>query len=467
MSLALPLMLQESDVQVAMASTEFTPQSTRTPRTTSSETVTSQKPLKDLVGTVSSVGTRYSNLNELFDLCYPTKKYPRATPWAGGVLMNTAEPSMLYRGARDAFDEAYTNYGRVAHMGVLDLSYHIFTSHHGYGATIYRIRHRTAVVTGDPLCSADDFGSLMHEFFQFSSERKLLVAFMGVSEVFANYAKEHNWATILFGRERVLNPQTNMVLLQQAGKRIMTQNRRLLDPDRVDLTMRIYGLSSSVYNPKLEATLQNIYDEWREDRNSQVSGHPQAFITVFSLFSCPDMTIFVYATDSSDNVLGFAGLRSIGAVDGFHLDPCVATPEAPAGTTEPLITMTMLLLRDAGVAHLSLGFEPLSELGDISGQPNVQTSITRWGYRQIIRSLPVNGKAAYNDKFRPDEAVAGKLYIVVPGMAWPLRQSAALTHIANIKVGRLLSVKVNEMILGVPGRRRKEPQKENLKERSV
>ena len=442
------------------------PETSWTRQTDSSETVASPKPLKDLVGIASSVAAQYPLLNGLFELYYPTttKKSPKPNARTGESSSSIPEHLPLYKCASDAFDEAYTKYGLATHMGVLDPSYHIFVSQHGYGSAVYRIRHRTAVITGDPLCSADDLEPLMGEFFQFSCHRKLHVAFMGVSEVFADYAKKRGWTTILFARERVLNPQTNMVLRKQAGKRMMAQNRRLLDPHRLGLSVYTYSPSSSTFNPKLEVGLQTIYDEWRRGRNSQSSSGPQAFITVFNLFSYPDVTMFVYATDSSGTIVGFAELRSTGAVDGFHLDPCVATPDAPSGTTELLITMSMLLLREAGIGNLSLGFEPLSDLTEISGQPNLKTSVARWGYRQIISSLPIKGKTAFNDKFKPDKALEGSLYIAMPRVAWPLRQGAALMHIANIKLGRLLGVKVSELKgrLRKAERRRKEQQRANL-----
>jgi lysylphosphatidylglycerol synthetase-like protein (DUF2156 family) len=334
------------------------------------------------------------------------------------------------------FLNSYQLFSRGAHMGVLDPSYKLFTSQHGHGALVYKVKNGTAVVTGDPLCPSDQYKPLLREF---KSATRLGLAFMGVSQDFAEYATRKGWTTMHFGRERALNPLTNKVLHQQAGKRLMAQNRKLLDSKRGKLTVDLYCPSATRRNPFLETEIQHLYDTWRTERNAKFGDGAQAFVTVFDLFSRPDITLYVYARDHEGTMVGMAALRSLAAPCGFHLDPCIASPSAPSGVSDLLLIISLMLLRGAGISYMSLGYEPFPELGDIAGQPKFQASIARWGYRRVIESLPVGGKAAYFDKFRPDDDLTSNLYIVVPNGPLQLRRSTALMHVANIKLRQVVA----------------------------
>ncbi|KAH7007542.1 hypothetical protein EDB80DRAFT_458199 [Ilyonectria destructans] len=332
------------------------------------------------------------------------------------------------------FDRAYQRYGRAAHMGILDPSYKLFTSQRGYGALLYKIESHTVIVTGDPLCAPDNFGELLEELSQFRSKLGLGIAFMGMSETFAEYARECNWATLHFGRERVVNPLTNPVLLKGAGKRMISQTRQLLDQKRGGVTLYLYSPSTMHSDPLLQIELQQLYDGWRKERNCSHGANSQAFVTVYDLFSRPDVTLFLYTKDRDGCVNGLAALRCLGANNGFHLDPCVASSTAPRGITDLLVITAMKLLAKAGIDYLSLGYEPFSDLRNVSGQTGLQAWMTQSGYRRAMQSVSVHGKAAYYNKFRPDDEQCSNLYIVIPPGGLHIYQSIALMHIANLRM---------------------------------
>ena len=335
------------------------------------------------------------------------------------------------------FDRAYKQYSQASHMGLLDRGYEVFTSRQGYGSIIYKVKNRTIVVAGDPLCPPNNFESLLEEVRQFGKAHELKrIAFMGTSEVFAEYSRKQGWAMLHFGRERVMNPLTNAVLLKGAGKRIISQSRQLLDPDRGGVTVGIYAPGITGVESTREAELESIYDDWRKDRESKHATEIEAFITVYDLFSRPDITFFVYTCGSDGLANGFAMLRILGAHGGFQIDPCIASRCAPRGVTDLLVVIAMKLLRSAGITYLSLGYEPFGNLGEVSGQ-RLWAWLTREAYRSVMQSVPVSGKMAYNYKFRPDETLSTNLFIIFPDGTFHIRQSIALMHVANMKISRL------------------------------
>ncbi|KAH7129756.1 hypothetical protein B0J13DRAFT_529830 [Dactylonectria estremocensis] len=327
-------------------------------------------------------------------------------------------------------------YGQVSHMGILDRSYRLWLNRGGDGALYFMARNRVAVVGGDPLCPPERYSAVLDEFREYRRRHMLGISFLGTSEQFAKYAQERSWATLHFGEERVLNPLTSPVLFETAGRRIIQQSRRLLN--KLKVTIEVYNPAVSGTDMVLQDQLTDIYDTWRETRNRQREGRQQAFITVYDIFAMPSLMIYLYTRGPDGRPNGLAALRRLGGPGGFHIDPCIASPDAPRGVSDLLLFAAMALLHRARISYLSLGYEPRSELGDITGVSPWLQHITRRTYAATFRAIPVDGKKAYHDRFHPDLALQSRLYIVLPDGLPCLRPSAAVMHVANIRIRLLI-----------------------------
>jgi hypothetical protein len=334
-----------------------------------------------------------------------------------------------------ALESLFAKYGRVSHMGILDKSYSFFVNKARTAALYFKVHNKVAVVGGDPLCEPSQYSALLDEFAKYRREFGWKLAFMGASDVFVQYAKEKKWTTLQFGTERVLNPITNPVLLEQTGKRIVTQNKQLLNDSKGGITLGVY-IPSQGEDPELQRELVSIYDAWRDERNR--SATPQAFITVYDPFSLPQLMTYIYTRGPDGLPNGFAALRKIGANQGYHIDPCIASPGAPKGISDLLIFSAMALLNQAGIDYLSFGFEPLDDLGAISGMPRPIEKLTRSIYRHMFQRLPIQGKKAYHDKFRPDENQGSGLHLIFPSSIPGPRHMAAMAHMANISIRKVV-----------------------------
>ncbi|CAG8094701.1 unnamed protein product [Penicillium olsonii] len=355
-----------------------------------------------------------------------------------------------------AIEYLAAKYGRVAHMGILDRSYRFFVNKSRTAALSFKIQNSVAIVAGDPLCPPSSVPELLAEFTKYRKRHHWGIAFMSVSEAFLqDYARPNNWTTIRFGTERVLNPKTNEVLLESSGKRITTQNRQLLNKSKGGITLHVYAPAVHGTDHHLQSTLISIYDTWRAHRNEAAS--PQAFITVYDPFALPSLMTFIYTRDSNNAVNGFAALRRLGS-DGYHVDPCIASPGSSKGISDLLLVAAMALLNRAGVSYLGFGFEPLHALSrdDIVGMPGPMRSFTRELYGHAFQRLPIGGKKAYHDKFRPDLNLDQGLYLVFPsGFPGP-RVLMAMTHMANISLRKIFWADVR----GWVGRKEAEGTKE-------
>jgi len=251
-----------------------------------------------------------------------------------------------------------------------------------------------------------------------------------------------------FGWDRILNPTTNALLNEQnngipqpsSTKRMLTQNRSLLNPAKGNLEIGIY-LPSLGQNDILQEQLRTIYDDWRQDRNEKRANTTQAFITVYDPFSLPKMMVYIYTRDKlTGKPNGFAALRKLGAHKGYQLDPCIAAPECELrGISDLLVYTSLVLLFHAKVDYMSFGIEPIDELGEIVGMPYAIEKITRNLYKRAFANLPLSGKKAFHDKFRPEESVnAQRLHIIFPGTITNPRYGLALAHMANVSLRKVL-----------------------------
>ena len=341
--------------------------------------------------------------------------------------------------AVSALSAIFDRYGRVSHMGILDPSYRFFMTTDRQAALYDKVRNNVAVVGGDPLCHPVHYGRLLEEFRRLRKARRWGIIFLGATDAFAKYASQQKWVTMRFGTERVLKPLNNPVLQEKEQRRLLTQNRQLLDAGKGGILVHAY-VPAQGRDDALEQSLRYVYDSWRGSRNQ--SGSPQAYMTVFDPFAIPTLMTYLYTTNRQGQCNGFAALRKIGANKGYHIGPYCALPNAPKGITDLLVFSALSLLQQAGIDYLSFGFEPAIELEEVTGLSRLTTAVTKSCYRRAFRHLPIGGKKAYHDKFRPDPAMDSGLHIIYPDGAPSLQDALATLHFANIEVGALLKQEI-------------------------
>ncbi|PYH89686.1 hypothetical protein BO71DRAFT_402864 [Aspergillus ellipticus CBS 707.79] len=321
------------------------------------------------------------------------------------------------------------HHGQISHMGLLDPSYHIFLNLAHTGALCYKVLNKVAIIAGDPLCHDSVVDTLLSEFKIFRKRivvqsRQLVKGGMGVEVYVPGYYNRNHTGT---------------------GTGTGTGG----DGDGDGET----DGETDGGKAELERELRGIYDAWRAERNT--SGTTQTFITEYDPFEMPELMTYIYckggggATSTSresgqgqgqgqGQVEGFAALRWLGAKGGYHIDPCIARPGAPRGVSDLLVFSAMALLRKVGVSYLGFGYEPFADLGEVVGLPGPVEKVTRMVYRYTFQRLPISGKKAYHDRFRPDGELDQGLFLVFPSGLPEVRHLVAMTHVANISIRRLV-----------------------------
>jgi hypothetical protein len=338
----------------------------------------------------------------------------------------------------EAITTLIEKYGSVSHMSVRDPSYSFWLNRTMTAAVHFKLLNKVAVLAGDPLCAPSAMPSVLEEFERYCRKSGWKTSIIGASEAMLEIAKLKKWPVMRFGKEKVLNPMTNEVLLGKGGKRIVTQCKQLIDPSKGGLSVNVY-LPMKGRDLELEAELTKIYDDWRGDRNT--SRDNQAFITVFEMFAMPNLMTFIYTRNKEGVINGFAALRKMGASGAgrYHIDPFIQSASAPRGTSDLLIFASLAYLNTLGASYMGLGHEPVKEPDAIYNMSSLIVTATRRVYRHIFGRLPVGGKEAFNSRWKPDSDQEAGLYLIFIGRKTPSpKHLLAMTHFANISLRNVL-----------------------------
>jgi hypothetical protein len=324
-------------------------------------------------------------------------------------------------------------FGRGTNSSFLDDSYSIYLLEGEQAAVCFKVSKNVAVMYGDALCAADQMGHTFETFHKFCRQQRWHVAVVGAGPMMAAYVKEQSWRSMEFAVEQVLNPVTNGILDETSGKTINRVNRRLVSSG---IKLSIYEPSKGI-RPRLQQDLTEVYNAWREDRRQRNA--PQAYSAVINPFALPGVSRYMYTTGSCGRPNSLAGLIRLGSNNGYLLEPCIASPGAPKGVTDFLVTHAMGLLRDENVTYLTFGLEALPELGEITRMPSLITVNSRQIYRITFDALGLGGRKIFHEKFHPDEEQRVPLYLLFPPGFRHLNVIKAVLNVTNISAHEVWS----------------------------
>ncbi|KAI9810797.1 MAG: hypothetical protein M1826_003457 [Phylliscum demangeonii] len=337
-------------------------------------------------------------------------------------------------GVASLLENLMLRFGRSTHDVLFDASYRIYLAADREAAICFKRYKNVAVAYGDPCCDARQITDVFDTFRLFCKQHGWKVAVVGAGPALAEHARVRGWGSWHFGLEQVMDPMTNAVLDERAAKTITRGNRRLFQS----------GVRLGLYDPRrgrcpdLELELSQVYHGWRAARFADHA--PQTYATVLDPFALPSVSRHLYTTAPNGRINGMASLVRLGAWDGYLLEPCIATPDAPKGITEFLATMALGLLRDEGVDYMTFGLAPMPELGHMIGMPSALAHTVRAAYRTTFNALSLGGKKIFHEKFKPEDGQRVSLYMLFPP-GFPLvngtRAVLDVNHISLREVWRL------------------------------
>ena len=342
--------------------------------------------------------------------------------------------SLTDNSVAQSLERLMAEFGWGTSSSFLDDTYSIYMPNPEQAAICFKVIKKVAIMYGDPLCAAGMVETVFGEFQRYCRKQGWHVAVVGARPALTQYAQKHSWRTMEVAVEQVLNPMTNAILDETAGKTITRTNRKLVAS----------GVKLHLYDPRngrrpdLEHDLLGVYKAWTAHKAGKRNA-AQAYSAIINPFGMPAVSRYMYTCGDDGRPNSLAGIIQLGSNGGYLLEPCIQLPDAPKGITGFLVTHVMGMLRDEGVTYMTFGFEALPEIGDISHMPSFIDETSRRFYRSTFNSLGLMGRKTFHESFYPESKQNVPLCLLFPpGMPRMSVYQAVLeaTHVSPIEVWR-------------------------------
>jgi lysyl-tRNA synthetase class 2 len=210
----------------------------------------------------------------------------------------------------------------------------------------YRIENGVLLVSGDPVGPAEAFPPLLRELKAFCETRGLKLGAVGASERLCPLYEQLGLRTIYLGDEALLDLET-FSLEGRAIRKVRQSVHRLT---KAGFRAELHKL------PDLDqATIEQVERVLAAGRGDAPE---RGFSMAMDSIRCEhaEETLVVLARDESDAIRGVLHFVPVYGRSLVSLSFMRRDPSTPNGLTEFLVVEAAELLRDAGIAELSLNF---------------------------------------------------------------------------------------------------------------
>jgi lysyl-tRNA synthetase class 2 len=268
-----------------------------------------------------------------------------------------------------------------------------FFSDDGSAFLGYRVLGGVAIVSGDPIGSAEAFPALVALFVAHARERDWRVAILGASSRFLDLYRAHGLQALYHGDEAVVDA-ASFSLEGRAIRKVRQSVHRLEHAGYQARVLRPGDLDRA-----LRQELESIAASWRD-------GQPErGFAMTFdSLFAPADSdAVFVVGADADGTPQGFLHFAIAPAISALSLSSMPRLrASTPNGFNEWLICETVRWARDQGIERVSLNFSPFAALLSPDAELNTLESVQRRALLRLKGRFQLDNLLAFNRKFFPD-----------------------------------------------------------------
>lgn len=277
----------------------------------------------------------------------------------------------------------------------------------------YQLIKNCAVVIGDPICLPENVTELTQAFHHYCQEHNLRIIYFLASDSFSHWAIHNGCHTLIqVGEELLLDP-TKFKKRQKLRWKI---NQSIL----ADVVINEY----MNYDHLFEAQMKNTVDAWLKTRNG-----PQIHLGDLNFFvTGVDKRIF-YAMQNN-KIVGLLKISRIDRYEGWVVNSYLATPDAPIGTTEHLMSVVFDTLAKENCHYLCLGAISGSKLGEIVGLNIFSKFIAHLIFKFSKWFFKLDARNVYLSKYKPHLAPT---YFLFSGKL-TLMELMAIKQILNVKL---------------------------------
>jgi lysyl-tRNA synthetase, class II len=270
-----------------------------------------------------------------------------------------------------------------------DKSYFFSEDEHAFVA--YRVVGGVAIVSGDPVGSLDEFGSLVDRFIEFAHERGWRIAILGASERCLELYRARGLHALYHGDEAVLH--TESFSLEGRAIRKVRQSVHRLERAGYTAEIRRPGQIDAALARELEA----IAREWRGREPER--GFVMALDALFRLVD--EEALFVIGRAPGGAPAGFLHFAVCRAGSALSLSSMPRLRSTPNGFNEWLVCETVVWARAQGFARISLNFAPFAALLAPEAELSRLQQFERRALLRLKGRFQLDNLLLFNRKFLP------------------------------------------------------------------
>lgn len=327
---------------------------------------------------------------------------------------------LLLKSDRQQLVDKVRLWGGVATDAILDPNCKIFEDPAIDGIIGYRLESNHVVVYGNPVCPPEKSYALALSFESFCKEREWSSTYVGVTGSFADWAfKNICGIKVEFGHELYINPHSDP--RERTGDNASLVRRKVRHAQKEGAFVQEY----TDYDPDFEEALDKVRKKWLQARKG-----PQVHISPVRLFEDRTGKRWFYAK-RGEEIVGILVLNQLQIRDGWLLNHIMFTPDAPHGTPELLVVMTLAALAQEGCHFVSFGNASKNDIWEIKGMGKFSTWLAQTMFKLTRDFFHLDGHFKFWEKFHPEQQPS---YVLIKESSIKMNQLLSLKRALNMHI---------------------------------
>jgi lysylphosphatidylglycerol synthetase-like protein (DUF2156 family) len=308
--------------------------------------------------------------------------------------MNTVQENIAALQSEEVWlAELIKRWGTPVSALLISLPYRLFRVPNLEGAIGYQLVGNCAVVIGDPLCAPNETALLAEEFHLHAQKCNWSIVYLLASKSFTHWALQNGCQSAIHVVDSLVIDPQNFQIKEKLRWKI-----------RQSMQKEVLIAEYQHDDPSLEQQIQDAIETWLQHKHG-----PQIFLGEINPFSkYPRRRIF-YAL-KNNKIVGFLQMLNIQLYGGWTVSTFLATPQAPAGVSEHLISTVIETLAQENCRFLCLGFAVGHKLGEIAGMRLLAKWMAQFIFQLAKWLFRLDARSVYYKKFNPQKVPAFLLF---------------------------------------------------------